>query len=115
MREACERIVGFLRGMDFDAFQADQRTMRAVPYDLVVLGEAAKGVSAEPQLTCSKPVSLGPEAANRSTSGRWAFASPHLRSLLDRVRRSKSPPACAEGLGSVARRASAAGRCDLAK
>ena len=47
MREACERIAGFLRGMDFDAFQADQRTMRAVLYDLVVLGEAAKGVSPE--------------------------------------------------------------------
>lgn len=30
MREACERIAGFLRGMDFDAFQADQRTVRAV-------------------------------------------------------------------------------------
>jgi uncharacterized protein with HEPN domain len=30
MREACERIAGFLRGMDFDAFQADQHTMRAV-------------------------------------------------------------------------------------
>jgi uncharacterized protein with HEPN domain len=47
MLEACERIAGFLRGMDFDAFQADQRTMRAVLYDLVVLGEAAKGVSPE--------------------------------------------------------------------
>ena len=47
MREACERIAGFLRGMEFDAFQADQRTMRAVLYDLVVLGEAAKGVSPE--------------------------------------------------------------------
>jgi uncharacterized protein with HEPN domain len=45
MREACERIDGFLRGMDFAAFQGDQRTIRAVLYDLVVLGEAAKGVS----------------------------------------------------------------------
>ena len=36
MLEACERIAGFLRGMDFDAFQADQRTMRAVPGQLVM-------------------------------------------------------------------------------
>jgi uncharacterized protein with HEPN domain len=47
MREACERIAGFLRGIDFTAFAADQRTLRAVLYDLVVLGEAAKGVSPE--------------------------------------------------------------------
>jgi uncharacterized protein with HEPN domain len=47
MREACERIAGFIHGMDFSRFQADQRTIRAVLYDLVVLGEAAKGVSPE--------------------------------------------------------------------
>jgi len=47
MRDACERIAGFLQGLDFAAFRADQRTIRAVLYDLVVLGEAAKGVSAE--------------------------------------------------------------------
>lgn len=47
MREACRRIVGFVQGMDIDAFRADQRTIRAVLYDLVVLGEAAKGVSPE--------------------------------------------------------------------
>jgi uncharacterized protein with HEPN domain len=47
MRAACERIAGFIDGMDFEAFQGDQRTVRAVLYDLVVLGEAAKGVSSE--------------------------------------------------------------------
>lgn len=47
MREACERIAGFLEGMDFATFQTDQRTIRAVLYDIVVLGEAAKGVTAE--------------------------------------------------------------------
>ena len=40
MRDACERIGGFLVGMDVEAF-------RAVLYDLVVLGEAAKGISPE--------------------------------------------------------------------
>jgi uncharacterized protein with HEPN domain len=47
MRDACERIAGFLAGMDVEAFRADQRTIRAVLYDLVVLGEAAKGISPE--------------------------------------------------------------------
>jgi len=47
MRDACERIAGFFAGMDVEAFRADQRTIRAVLYDLVVLGEAAKGISPE--------------------------------------------------------------------
>ena len=47
MRDACERIAGFLAGMDVEASRADQRTIRAVLYDLVVLGEAAKGISPE--------------------------------------------------------------------
>lgn len=41
MRDACERIAGFLAGMDLESFRADQRTIRAVLYDPVVLGEAA--------------------------------------------------------------------------
>jgi uncharacterized protein with HEPN domain len=45
MREACLRIGGFVRGLDFAAFSGDERTVRAVPYDLIVLGEAAKGIS----------------------------------------------------------------------
>ena len=55
MREACERIAGFINGMDFAAFQVDQRTVRAVLYDLVVLGEAAKGVSSDTR-ECSPQV-----------------------------------------------------------
>lgn len=55
MREACERIAGFFNGMDFAAFQVDQRTVRAVLYDLVVLGEAAKGVSSDTR-ECSPQV-----------------------------------------------------------
>lgn len=47
MRDACERIASFLVGLDVEAFRADQRTVRAVLYDLVVLGEAAKGVGPE--------------------------------------------------------------------
>ena len=47
MRDACERIASFLVGLDVEAFRTGQRTVRAVLYDLVVLGEAAKGVGPE--------------------------------------------------------------------
>lgn len=47
MREACDRIAGFVSGLDLAAFSADPRTVRAVLYDLVVLGEAAKGIAPE--------------------------------------------------------------------
>ena len=47
MRDAYERIASFLVGLDVEAFRADQRTVRAVLYNLVVLGEAAKGVGPE--------------------------------------------------------------------
>lgn len=50
MLGACERIAGFVRGMGIEEFRADQRTIRAVLYDLVVLGEAAKGVSPDTRL-----------------------------------------------------------------
>ena len=46
MREACVRIIEFLGGVTFTEFCADQRTVRAVLYDLIVLGEAAKSVPA---------------------------------------------------------------------
>ena len=41
MRDACLRIADFVRGLDFESFSADERTVRAVLYDLIVLGEAA--------------------------------------------------------------------------
>lgn len=47
MRDACLRIAEFVRGLDFESFSADERTVRAVLYDLIVLGEAAKGISDE--------------------------------------------------------------------
>lgn len=45
MRASCDRIAGFIAGMNFDQFRTDDRTVRAVLYELVVIGEAAKGVS----------------------------------------------------------------------
>lgn len=50
MLEACERISGFVRRMGLEEFKGDQRTLRAVLYDLIVLGEAAKGVSPDTRL-----------------------------------------------------------------
>ena len=44
IREACRRIAGYVEGHDLQTFTSDDRTIRAVLYDLVVVGEAAKGV-----------------------------------------------------------------------
>lgn len=44
IREACRRIAGYVEGHDLQTFTSDDRTIRAVLYDLVVIGEAAKGV-----------------------------------------------------------------------
>jgi uncharacterized protein with HEPN domain len=39
--EALAEIQSFTQGMDFDAFNADARTQKAVELDLIVIGEAA--------------------------------------------------------------------------
>ena len=44
MIEASERIEGFVKGMSFDAFAADQKTCDAVIRNLEVIGEAAKAM-----------------------------------------------------------------------
>lgn len=41
---AMESIEGFVAGMDFEAFQADDKTASAVLRKLEVIGEATKGV-----------------------------------------------------------------------
>ena len=45
IREACRRIAGYVEGHDLQTFTSDDRTIRAVLYDLVVIGEAAKGIN----------------------------------------------------------------------
>jgi hypothetical protein len=40
--DAVSRIEGFVGGMDFESFSEDEKTIRAVLYDLAVVGEAAK-------------------------------------------------------------------------
>lgn len=44
---AIERIEIFVQGMDFDAFQADDKTVSAVIRKLEIIGEAAKGIPVE--------------------------------------------------------------------
>lgn len=98
MREACDRIAGFVSGLDLGTFSADPRTVRAVLYDLVVLGEAAKGIAPETR-------DRFPSIPWRAVAGRkdiathqyhaimldlvWDTASvrvPALRSALDEAR-----------------------------
>jgi uncharacterized protein with HEPN domain len=43
--QAVERIEAFTRGLTFEAFAADERTIAAVSYELLVIGEAARRVT----------------------------------------------------------------------
>ena len=45
--EAIERVASYLDGMDEDSFAADTRTVQAVAYNLLVIGEAAAGLPDE--------------------------------------------------------------------
>lgn len=47
MLEACRRISGYVSGVTFEAFAADQMRRDAVERNLEILGEAAKKVPAE--------------------------------------------------------------------
>jgi uncharacterized protein with HEPN domain len=44
MIEAAERALGYVQGLTFEQFAADPRTVDAVSYAIVVVGEAAKAV-----------------------------------------------------------------------
>lgn len=42
--EAAERALGYVQGLTFDQFASDPRTVDAVSYAIVVIGEAAKAI-----------------------------------------------------------------------
>jgi uncharacterized protein with HEPN domain len=44
MIAAAERALGYIQGLTFEQFPADPRTVDAVSYAVVVIGEAAKAV-----------------------------------------------------------------------
>ena len=46
---AVERLENFTRGLTLETFVQDERTIAAVSYELVVIGEAAKNVPPEVQ------------------------------------------------------------------
>ena len=45
--EAIAEIQTFTRGMDFDTFRADAKTLKAVELDFIVIGEAANQIPDE--------------------------------------------------------------------
>lgn len=45
--EAISRINGYVKDIDYDQFKKDEKTVRAVLYDLAVIGEAARKISDE--------------------------------------------------------------------
>lgn len=46
--QAVEHIESFTHGLTLDAYVRDERTVAAVSYELVLIGEAAKNVPPEP-------------------------------------------------------------------
>ena len=53
MQEACNKISGYVSGMDFEGFRADSRTVDAVVRNLEIIGEASNGVPDDKK--CLKP------------------------------------------------------------
>jgi uncharacterized protein with HEPN domain len=45
--EAAEAIVGYVRGMTFETFRTDRRTVDAVVRNFEIIGEAARHLPAE--------------------------------------------------------------------
>jgi len=53
MAEAARKILRFKEGMDRSAFLADEKTQSAITHQLLIIGEAAKGLS--PAFTAAHP------------------------------------------------------------
>ena len=45
IRESCDRISRFIAQMNFEKFRESDVTVRAVLYELIVIGEASKNIS----------------------------------------------------------------------
>jgi uncharacterized protein with HEPN domain len=64
--DAIAEIQAFTRGMDFDAFRADAKTVKAVELDFIVIGEAANQIPDEVEaLHLQVPWSLMRAVRNR--------------------------------------------------
>lgn len=82
--DAIAEIQDFVRGMDFDSFCADARTLRAVELDLIIIGEAANGIPCEVEKQHPKiPWSLMRAMRNRLVH---VYFSVDERLLWDTVR-----------------------------
>ena len=47
MLEACERILAYVKGMNYDEFLADPKTKDAIVRNIQILGEAARQIPRE--------------------------------------------------------------------
>ena len=95
IREACERVVRYARGLDKNAFLADEKTYDAVLRNLEVIGEAAKHLPDEikvqhPEIDWRKVVGLRDVIAHAyfglNYAVLWDIISKKVPELLERVR-----------------------------
>lgn len=42
--ESCDDVIAFVEGIDYDGFLQDRKTVKAVTYSVLIIGEAAKHV-----------------------------------------------------------------------
>lgn len=96
IREACERVVRYVRSMDKTAFLSDEKTYDAVLRNLEVIGEAAKYLPEEiksqhPEINWRKIVGLRDVIAHAyfglNHAVLWDIISRKVPELLECVRK----------------------------
>ncbi len=92
--DAIARIEGFIDGLSAASFRDDQRTLRAVAFDFVVIGESAANLSEEvraatPEVPWAKVVGMRNLLAHQDfeldPDILWSTATVDLRPLVDRL------------------------------
>ena len=92
---AIERIVGYTEGLSYEQFCADARTIEAVQYNFIVIGEAAAHLAREltdshPEIPWAEMRGLRNVVAHTyfavSSSVLWQTARSDLPPLVDRLR-----------------------------
>jgi len=95
IREACEKIMRYVQGLNLDHFVEDEKTFDAVVRNLEIIGEAAKHIPAEmralyPDVEWNKIAGLRDIVAHEyfglDEDILWDVVQNRIPVLLDRVR-----------------------------
>ena len=95
---AAERALGYARGLTFEQFAADARTVDAISYAIVVIGEAAKAVPEN--IALAAPEILGRHPRDAEQGRPRVLRDRPQGPVADRLRR---PAAARRGAESACR------------